>query len=401
MITPIGVWLLTNAPSPYQVELLAAIGGASEVDLAVRYMRDDHARLSPKASNIRVMSGIGPRAWRDEVRLHPLALWECASGRHDCYVLSGLWTSITFLTCALVLWLRGRPWVLWLERPHPDSLTPKPIRWLRDQLRRFLLARSSAVLCIGTAARDAYAEMGVPREKLFVLPYCCDTRRFDKADPERVATLRRRYNLTGKTVLLFSGQMIERKGIDTLIEAFKRVAQLSSDAALLLLGDGPKRAEYERMVSSGLQSSVHFTGHVPQTDLPEHFAAADIFVFPSRHDGWGVVINEACAAGLPVIATQQTGSAYDLVEDGKSGFVLDRDDVDAFADRMLRLIEEPQLRKNFGQRSRELVAPFSAENGALLFIRQLHLVLGHPSQGSAEHGARKLGAKSRQLKADA
>jgi glycosyltransferase involved in cell wall biosynthesis len=379
VITPIGIWLLTNAPSPYQVELLAAIAGSSEVDLAVRYMRGDKAQT---VSNIRVMRGIGPRAWRDEVRLHPLALWECASGRHDCYVLSGLWTSITFLTCALVLWLRSRPWVLWLERPHPDSLTPKPIRWLRDRLRRFLLARSSAVLCIGTAARDAYEEMGVPREKLFVLPYCCDTQRFEVADPECAASVRYRYNLTGKTVLLFSGQMIERKGVDTLIEAFKRVGQLRSDVALLLLGGGPKRAVYEHMVPAELRTRVHFAGHVPQNDLPEHFAAADVFVFPSRHDGWGVVINEACAAALPVITTYQTGAAYDLVEDGKSGFLLDHNDVEGFADRMFRLVDEPGLRQNFGQRSRKLVTPFSADKGAALFIRQLHLVLGYPVEAN-------------------
>ena len=67
------------------------------------------------------MGGIGPLAWRDEVRLHPVALRECAFGRYDCYVLSGLWTSVTFLACAVVLWLRRRPWVLWLERPHSDG----------------------------------------------------------------------------------------------------------------------------------------------------------------------------------------------------------------------------------------------------------------------------------------
>ena len=360
------------------MELLAACGGLSEVELQVRYMRGDQSEIMAQASNVRVMFGIGPRGWRDEVRLHPAAIWECIFGSFDCYVLSGLWTSVTFLACALVLALRRRSWVLWLERPHLDSLKPKTIRWARDALRRCMFARSSAVLCIGTAARDVYAEMGVPREKLFVLPYCCDTQRFETVDPNLVASVRRRYNLIGKTVLLFSGQMIERKGVDTLIDAFKRVAQIRSRFALLLLGDGPKRPDYERMVSSELQSSVHFAGHVSQNELPEHFAAADIFVFPSRHDGWGVVINEACAAGLPVIATQQTGSAYDLVEDGKSGFVFDRDDVNGFADRMLRLIDDPALRKRFGLRSRELVTPYSAKNGALLFIRHLSCVLGYP-----------------------
>jgi glycosyltransferase involved in cell wall biosynthesis len=130
------------------------------------------------------------------------------------------------------------------------------------------------------------------------------------------------------------------------------------------------------MVPDELRSWVHFAGHVPQNELPEHFAVADIFVFPSRHDGWGVVINEACAAGLPVIVTRQTGAAYDLVEDGNSGFVLDCDDVYGLVDRMLRLIDDAALREQFGRRSRELVAPYSAENGASSFIRHLSHVIG-------------------------
>lgn len=401
MTTPLDIWLLTNAPSPYQVELLVAVAEASDVDLHVRYMRGDNVRLPgqspPEGSSIRVMGGIGPRAWRDEVRLHPGALRECAFGRYDCYVLSGLWTSVTFLACAVMLWLRRRPWVLWLERPHSDPLpgsylknrTPRVVRWIGDRVRNFLLARCTAVLCTGNAAREAYAALGVPQHKLFVLPYCCDTRRFETVDPKRVAAVRHRYNLTGKTVLLFSGQMIARKGVDTLIEAFKRIARMRTDVAVLLLGDGPQREDYENMVPGELRPRVHFAGHLPQSELPEHFAAADLFVFPSRHDGWGVVINEACAAALPVITTRQTGAAYDLVEDGRSGFVLEHDDIDGFADRLLRLIDEPALREKFGQRSRELVAPFSAENGATLFIRHLQLVLGH----AAQHGAGSLREK--------
>ena len=249
-----------------------------------------------------------------------------------------------------------------------------------DRVRSFLLARSSAVLCNGTAARDAYAALGVPHQKLLIVPYCCDTERFKAVDPKWVAAVRGRHDLNGKTVLLFSGQMIERKGVDTLIEAFHRIARGRADIALLLLGDGPQRADYESMVPGELRPRVHFAGLVPQGELPEHFAAADLFVFPSRHDGWGVVINEACAAALPVITTRQTGAAYDLVEDGRSGFVLEHDDIDGFVDRLLRLIDEPALREKFAQRSRELVAPFSAENGASLFIRHLRLVLGYPAK---------------------
>lgn len=394
------IWLLTNVPSPYQVDLMAAVAESSDVHVHVRYMRGDESQLRrqlfPGGSTVRVMLGIGPHSWRDEVRLHPGALWECAVGRFDCYVLSGLWTSITLLACAALLTLRCKPWILWLERPRSDwngarwmlsSRMPASLLWSRNCIRRALLRRARSVLCIGSAARDAYAALGVPTEKLFVLPYCCDTARFEDVDPQRVGEVRRRYNLDGQTVLLFSGQMIERKGVDMLIEVFSRIARLRRNVALLLLGDGPRLADYERLVPADLRSRVSFAGWIRQAALPEHFAAASIFVFPSRHDGWGVVISEACAAGLPVVTTRQTGAAYDLVEDGRSGFIAERDDPDTFVDRLLPLIDDEDLRQRYGRRSQELVAPFSAANGAAKFIEYVREVLQWEKADSARAAA--------------
>lgn len=375
------IWLLTNAPSPYQAELLAAVADRQEINLSTRYMHEGRGQMIGE-SNGRVMRGFGLSATRDELRVHPLAVWECLLRPRDCYVLSGLWTSPTFLLCAFVLWCRRQPWVLWLERPHAESSSTLiqsltgVLRRIYEKPRGFLLARSTAILCIGTSARDSYASLGLPGDKLFVLPYCCDTGRFQGVRTNCGAEVRRRFALDQKIVLLFSGQMIPRKGVDTLIRIFEAIAAKYPNVALLLLGDGPERTNYEAMVPKRLRSRAHFAGFVPQADLPVHFAAADVFVFPSRHDGWGVVINEACAAGLPVVVSRQTGAARDLVEDGRSGFVIDCEDVDGFVDRLLLLIGNAALRESFGKRSRELVEPFSAENGAALFERHLRRVLG-------------------------
>lgn len=375
----ISVWLLTNAPSPYQSELLSAIADRNDLELEVRFLQEGSpaGRSTARRYASRVVRSIVPRGFPVELHFHPRAVWECATHPSDCYVLSGLYTSITFLACAVILTLRRKPWLVWFERSRPQSRgdafwSPKwmlsgPVRWLRNLVRGAVLRGAHRVICIGTAACDEYRECGVPDERLDMVPYCCDIDRYQAVDRESIAELRKQHDVAGHTVFLFSGLMVERKGVDTVLAAFADVASKRPEVALLLLGDGPSRDRYESMVPEAIRSRVHFTGHVPQGNLPAYFRAADVFVFPSRHDGWGVVINEACAASLPVVTTRQTGAARDLVDDGRTGFLIECDDVHGLVQAMLHLTDHPEVRATFGRNARQLVEQFSPERGAERF----------------------------------
>ena len=385
------VWLLTNVPSPYQVELFSEIASRPEMNLTVRYMRP----ASPPAETTQgtILRGIGPRSWRDEVRLHPGAVRECLFGRYDCYVLSGLMNSATFLACTLALRLRGARWGVWLERPRPRDaawrpgwLTRGPLRWLRNLHVRQVLASARRVIGIGRAAVEAYSAEGVTPERLGVLPYCCDVRRFAPFEPEGREQLRRRMNLDGQVVFLFSGQLIQRKGVDTLIRAFGRIADTAPDMTLVILGDGALRERLQASVPTELARRVFFRGHVPQSDLPDHFRAADIFVFPSRHDGWGVVVNEACGAALPIIASRQTGAARDLVVHGVNGFQVECDDVDELAARMAQLARDPDLCREYGAMSRKLVERFTVTSGAKTFLSEMQAISATPMRAAGSEG---------------
>ena len=137
---------------------------------------------------------------------------------------------------------------------------------------------------------------------------------------------------------------------------------------LVLLGDGPSKLAYMDLVEPRLRSRVKFLGHRSQSELPTWFRAADLFVFPSRHDGWGVVINEACAARLPIIASRQTGAVTDLVDEGVSGLLVERDDASGLANSMRQLLlASAETRQQMGARSRELVEVWSATAGAAKF----------------------------------
>ena len=376
------IWLLTNTPSPYQVELLDAVGASGPYALTVNFLRAVHRGQpwAPKDAPSfawRELRGRGPRVWSDAFRLHPEAVRDCRSGNFDVFILSGQYTSLTLLACAFALHRRGQPWALWLERPWPEDYRPawSPnlsariplVGALRRLLLKILLRRAHRVLCIGSVAREAYRNLGVPEDRLDVVPYCCRAQRYESPDAGRVAEIRRRFGLTDPVIFLYSGQLIPRKGVDVLIQAFGRLAKEQSNVALLVLGDGPERAALEEQVRQNAANRVLFAGQVAQADLPSYFGAAQVFVFPSRYDGWGVVINEACAAGLPVISTRAVGAAADLVVDGVNGFLLDRDDEDGLYDRMKYFVSQPEQIAAFGARSKLMARKGSLEHGAAVF----------------------------------
>ena len=376
------VWLLTNAPSPYQMEFLEALATQSDLELAVRFMRTDFRGQKVDISTYKFdadcMAAIGVSSDRDELRLHPTALRECWVGSSDVYVLSGLYTSPTFLACALCLALRRRRYVLWLERPSirngRSPFLKRLVRWplacIRSVVLRAVFAGAGRVICIGSLAVEQYKRLTLAA-KLRMVPYCSNTARFENPNADEIQRIESVWHLTGKFVFLYSGQLIVRKGVDTLLAAYKIVAEKRPDTALVLLGDGPLRsklAEVAKTITSGV---VVFGGHQPQELLPACFACGSVFVFPSRHDGWGVVINEAAASGLPIIASKQTGATHDLVMEGENGFQCDAENVAQFAERMIEMIDRQHELPSFASRSRELAARCSTEQGASDFAKIL------------------------------
>ncbi len=374
-------WVLTNAPSPYQVELFCAIAERPDVHVDVRFLRDSSSSGPPRRFPNRIC-----RTWLaltsgDELRFHGGPIREAAFGQCDVYILSGLYTSVTFLACAWLLSFRGKPWAIWWERPRVAvSTQPRafPLRWMhaiKDKVRHWLLQKARVVIGIGSAAVSEYEQMGVPADRLRMLPYCCDVSRFGAVSVEVRDRVREELGWPTHLVFLFSGQMIPRKGVDVLLRSFLQLAEQQADVALLLLGDGGDKAALEALVPESLRSRVRFQGQVSQSRLPEHFAAADVFAFSSRHDGWAVVLNEACGAGLPIISTNQTGAAHDLVREGENGFRVEADDVPGLLAAMEWCATHRDQLPAMGRKSRELVQPFSAEQGAQTFVEHVQYCL--------------------------
>jgi phosphatidylinositol alpha-1,6-mannosyltransferase len=174
--------------------------------------------------------------------------------------------------------------------------------------------------------------------------------------------VRARYGLGRRPVILCSARLIPRKGQDTLIRALPWIRRAIPDAMLLLVGDGPYVPELRRLaLSESVLDSVVFAGGHPHHTLPSFYAAADAFAMPCRTrrrglevEGLGIVYLEAAASGLPVLAGD-SGGAPDAVRDGETGHVVDGSSVAATADRLTRLLRNPELAHEMGEKGRHWV----------------------------------------------
>ena len=185
-------------------------------------------------------------------------------------------------------------------------------------------------------ARDSFVAHGIAAERLRVIPYGADTQHFwPPPQPRRRPSPFR---------VLFVGQIGERKGISYLLQAYRRFCKV--DTELHLVGDFVPGAE----VYLPFRDLYRHTAHVPQSQLPEVYRAADVFVFPTLVEGLGMVVLEAMACGLPVIVTPR--GPDEVVRDGVDGYVVPAGDSTAIIEALERLYADVELRLQLGRNAR-------------------------------------------------
>lgn len=176
------------------------------------------------------------------------------------------------------------------------------------------------------------------------------------------SAIRARHGLTGRPVVVCVSRLVPRKGQDMLIRAMPEIRRRVPGAALLLVSGGPYRKTLERLAREhDVESDVVFTGSVPWAELPDHYAAGDVYAMPCRTraagldvEGLGIVYLEASATGLPVVGGD-SGGAPDAVREGETGYVVGGSDVPAIAGRVAELLSDPVMAKAMGEAGRAWV----------------------------------------------
>jgi len=251
---------------------------------------------------------------------------------------------------------------------------------LRTWIRRILLRFADAVLVNGASGRRYMESMGVAPAAIFFVPRAVDL------DPFAQIPLKRRLECARR--LLYVGQLIERKGVHLFLQALNRWARLHREHRIefWLQGDGPMRSELEALP---MASSVYvrFLGSAPNTEIPKIYGQAGILAFPTLADEWGLPVNEAMAAGLPVLGSRYSEAVEEMVETDVTGWKFRADhagETDEAIDRAMRVSDE-QL-DLMRSAARERAAAFAPEKIADRVVSAARFVMP-PAVGKREDGA--------------
>lgn len=337
------VALLTEIPAPYRIPLFNAL--AERVDLRVLFLRE---RNPDRPFDLH----------RDELRFEWAVLpgadlsvggrWivvnRCVRSalRGADAVLVGGWNQPAFWAAVAWCAVRRIPAIVWVESTGGDARSGR-----LESVKRRLLRAAAAFVVPGEASREYLASLGVDARRISIAPNAVD------ADIFGTAT-RRRENGPCRAVVV--ARLSPEKGVDVLLRAADGLP-----VEVVVAGSGPEESRLRRLAGS----NVTFLGHVKRDALPQVYADADIAVVPSRSEPWGMALNEAALAGLPLVSSTVVGGARELVEDGVNGFCVPPDDPVALREALRRLVEDEPFRRAAGLRSREIAGRFTPEAWAV------------------------------------
>ena len=343
-------------PTPYKTDLWNAFSESSEVELFVLYTErknwapdgsHNYSKWPEYRHDFSVLNG---RGFREAFLSAIFVAKHIFKNSPDLTVIAGydrLATVVAIVCCTLKRlrfvvhadefnnqWPSGR--LAWLKFP------------LRKLLRSIAFKRGDAVLVCGRRGIESALEAGCARDKILNFPYVVDVERMKVDSPTDVPVPCQQDLHDGKLILFFSGRMIPRKGLPTLLTALSRVTNIRN-WQLWIEGEGPARSQYQRQAQQlNLADRCRFLGFCQYDVHSWLIRSADIVVVPSLEDTWGIVVDEGLQLGKAVVSSDVTGSGYDRIDHGRNGYLFPAGDSEALGKCLELLINNETLRSQLG-----------------------------------------------------
>lgn len=369
------VCVITNIPNPYRIPLFNTMNRlmkAENVELLVIFGAASYVRrkfrLNPEEMNFNYAildSSIKKVGKGGEKYLFTYSgLYKELKKFRPDYIVS-LGFSIATFKVLIYKWITKTPYAIW------SGAIKKQGRFdsrLRIWQRRFLVKRASAYIAYGSLARSYFKMLGAKDERIHISLNTVDIEFFKQKRKE----MKRSSSLKEEILhLLYIGYLVPRKNVGILLEAIRLLSEIRHDFVLDIVGDGADRENLEKFVKEkNIENYVFFHGFKQKEELPEYLAQCRCFLFQTDFDIWGLVLNEAMAAGVPCIASVNAGATHDLIVDGETGFALDFADTEKVVKRIQWILDHPEKARQIGKRAAEFVQQYAnLEVSAMAFLK--------------------------------
>jgi len=374
------LWLLTNIPAPYRIPAWNYLSQLARGRMKVWFIAASEPRRSWVAPG-REMNfpsrfltrAAGSNGLLTEARAAAGMLTQLVRSRPQAFICGG-YDSLAAWVCFLWAKLFRRRFVLWLESTARDQRSPSQVKiWLK----RLFVSRADAIAAAGKATVEYVRGLGASEERIFLAPMSTDNEFFAR----EAAKIRREEEKQTwgypRRLILYSGRLDHKKGVFTLLQAFVRISQELPDAGLLIAGHGPERKDMEDFCRRANLRHAYFLGARQYHEMPSVYALADVLALPTFSDTWGMVVNEAFACGVPVVASNVAGACDDLMVQGETGFAVTPGNAGELAERILQILRNPGLRAHMSSNCRALIQKYSPEacaRGLLAAARGIRVV---------------------------
>jgi glycosyltransferase involved in cell wall biosynthesis len=370
------VVILHNIISPYKILLFNALHEAYD-NFKVLYISESEQRREWKINKdgIKFSYEIMFRMPLDDV--NPVLLfkktWKHLNALNpeiliiDGYSYTSSWAGL--------FWAKKnkRKIILWSSSNEDDR---KRI-FYKEFLKRFFVKRCDAYNVYGTKSKAYLIKLGAKKDRIFIVGnntdnafYYNETMKWKKMRD----ALCQEYAMPAHN-FLYIGRFSEEKNIFTLLDAYNKAIDMSDEWGLILVGSGPQKRAIEDYIQKQKIRNVLLPGFQQKSEICKFFAISDVFVLPSVSEPWGLVVNEAMAAGLPVLVSRKCGCYPDIVKDNENGFSFDPFDKNALFNLMLKIVNGETDLEKMGRQSLKIIKDYTPEKAAGIISETVMYVL--------------------------
>jgi len=348
----LSVLYLTVIPSPYKVSFFNELGKLCKLTVLFDISHSSNREADWHDYNFTEFEGLFLDENKNELLRH-LKKYD-----YDLIIVANYSTRIGILSM-LYLNIIKTPFVISVD----GGLIDYEENGFKRCLKTKLISSASAWLSTGKVTNQYLTYYGANEDEIYIYPFTTMKEKNILTQPltkKEKMKLRTQLGIPYSNMVLSVGQFIHRKGFDVLIESSK---SLKADTGIYIIGGEPTD-NYKEQINQYDINNVHFLSFLEYEELKKYYLAADIFVFPTREDVWGLVINEAMANGLPVITTTSCVAGLEMVENGMNGYLVPKDDVEQLVEKINYVLDNIDLKEEMSNNNLIRASEYTIENMA-------------------------------------